>query len=388
MYDFPSDVRLPNSDRVFLVLTFSGGGTRAAALSFGVLEQMTRDSICVDDNAKSVADEIDIISAVSGGSFTAAYFALHGSQGLPIFRERFLDYSAQTELGLRWFMPEKLLQILISPRYGRSEVAEELWDDRLFERRTFSDLARRGRPYVYINATDMDAGSVFSFTADQLGALCIRADTFPIARAVAASSAVPGALSPVTIRNHAAGAPCVPPPAWTASALQADPASDRYRYARTLLSYSGTNRKYVHLLDGGLADNIGARVPLRLLTTPGEKGSILDRLADGRIRTIMFVVVDAQRVLNAKSADIPFGNFSSETIRRLRDQAGAANVAEVTLRNVADSATQARLEKLGTTFELPRRDVDLLRTTGASLIAREQAYRSLLQSYEIGKCRH
>src|SRR5213595_567335 len=77
-YDFPSDVRLPNSDRVFLVLTFSGGGTRAAALSFGVLEQMTRDSICVDDNAKSVADEIDIISAVSGGSFTAAYFALHG----------------------------------------------------------------------------------------------------------------------------------------------------------------------------------------------------------------------------------------------------------------------------------------------------------------------
>jgi len=283
-------------------------------------------------------------------------------------------------------------------------VAEELWDDRLFERHTFGDLARRGRPYVYINATDMDAGSVFSFTADQLGALCIRADTFPIARAVAASSAVPGALSPVTIRNHAAGAPCVPPPAWTASALQADPGSDRYRYARTLLSYSGTKRKYVHLLDGGLADNIGARVPLRLLTTPGEKGSILDRLADGRIRTIMFVVVDAQRVLNAelgehaeipsvakalyKSADIPFGNFSSETIRRLRDQAGAANVAEVTLRNVADSATQARLEKLGTTFELPRRDVDLLRTTGASLIAREQAYRSLLQSYEIGKCRH
>jgi NTE family protein len=284
-------------------------------------------------------------------------------------------------------------------------VAAELWDDRLFEHHTLGDLSTRGRPWVYINATDMDAGSVFSFTQDQLDALCIRADTFPIARAVAASSAVPGALSPVTIRNYGAGRPCAPPASWIALALRGDSTSDSYRYAKTLLSYREAGRKYVHLLDGGLADNLGARVPLRLLTTSGEEGSILDRLRAGGTSTTLFVVVDAARVTGIglgqhaeipsmvralyKSADIPFGNYSWETLRRLRDQAATigAGVAEVTFRNVSDSAALARLEKLGTTFELPIKDVDLLRATGASLIEREQMYRRLLRDYDIKRCR-
>ena len=97
-YEFPATATLPNSDRVFLVLTFSGGGVRATALSFAVLEQLIDDSLCVDGHRKSVADEVDIISAVSGGSFTAAQFALYGKEGLPVLANEFLYKLSQTEL--------------------------------------------------------------------------------------------------------------------------------------------------------------------------------------------------------------------------------------------------------------------------------------------------
>ena len=36
-----------NSDELFVILAFSGGGTRAAALSYGVLEQLRQDPVRV-----------------------------------------------------------------------------------------------------------------------------------------------------------------------------------------------------------------------------------------------------------------------------------------------------------------------------------------------------
>jgi len=418
-YEFPA-ASPPNSDRLFLVLTFSGGGVRATALSLGALEQMVEDSVCVDGRKKSVADEIDIISAVSGGSFTAAQYALYGRAGLPALADNFLYARSQSELALRWFTPEKLLHILASPRYGRTDVAAEVWDDLLFHHHTLGDLAARGRPYVYINATDMDASSVFSFTGEQLRALCIAADTFSIARAVAASSAVPGALSPMTLRNHAAGNPCVPPPAWTIDALRADKASERYQYASTLASYAERRRQYVHLLDGGLVDNTGARVPLRLLKNSGEQGSILDRLERRATSTVLFVAVDAQvagdKTLGrsgespsvpkalSRGADIALANTSRDILRLLRNEIASANeryapghadtdcaplsngapilcMAEVVFRNVPDDSTRARLDRISTAFQLGRRDVDLLRTTARTLLRAQPAYRSLLDRY-------
>ena len=420
-YEFPTVATPPNSDRLFLVVSFSGGGTRAAALALGVLDQMTEDSVCVEGQRKSVADEIDIISAVSGGAFIGAYFALHGAQGTETFANRFLYYGAQAELSIRALMPEKLLHVLASPQYGRSDVAAELWDDRLFEQKTLGDLARRGRPYLYINATDMDAGTVFSFTGEQLRAMCIAADTFPIARAVAASSAVPGALSPVTVRNHAAGHPCNPPPKWTAAALAGDRTSEGYRYARALQSYADPARPYVHLLDGGLSDNSGARVPLRLLTTRGGQASILDRLDSNTTATVLFVLVDAQvtgdNALGKRAespsvpkalyrgVDIALANTAFDVNKLLRDQIRAINakrdpghpdwgcafqgtdspaalcIAEVAFRNVADDSLRSKLNRLSTSFQLARADVDLLRGTGRKLIGDERAYRSLLESY-------
>jgi hypothetical protein len=66
------------SGRILLAITFSGGGTRAAALSYGVLRELKETRIRLDGRSRPLLDEIDLISSVSGGSFTAAYFGLHG----------------------------------------------------------------------------------------------------------------------------------------------------------------------------------------------------------------------------------------------------------------------------------------------------------------------
>src|SRR5262245_50823301 len=45
-----------NSDRLFVVLAFSGGGTRAAALSYGVLRQLRDVRFYVDDETGEPVD--------------------------------------------------------------------------------------------------------------------------------------------------------------------------------------------------------------------------------------------------------------------------------------------------------------------------------------------
>src|SRR6185295_8187532 len=96
-----------NTDDTFVILTFSGGGTRAAALSYGVLDELRRIRIeCANASeaqscSKSLLDELDVISSVSGGSFTAAYYALHRDemfQPASRFLTRFLHYNAEREL--------------------------------------------------------------------------------------------------------------------------------------------------------------------------------------------------------------------------------------------------------------------------------------------------
>src|SRR5882724_1910620 len=70
-----------------VIVTASGGGTRATALTMSVLRAM--DKIKLPSGA-SLADEIDILSSVSGGSVTAGYFALYGAAGLPTLEKNFV----------------------------------------------------------------------------------------------------------------------------------------------------------------------------------------------------------------------------------------------------------------------------------------------------------
>jgi NTE family protein len=73
------DARRRQGD-VLLALAFSGGGTRAAALSYGVLEELRDTDVVVGGERKRLLDEVDVISSVSGGSFTSTYYGLYGDR--------------------------------------------------------------------------------------------------------------------------------------------------------------------------------------------------------------------------------------------------------------------------------------------------------------------
>ncbi|MFZ3138013.1 MAG: patatin-like phospholipase family protein [Thermodesulfovibrionales bacterium] len=84
-------MRMPGkSDNMLLFVTFSGGGTRAAALSYGVLEELSKTEVVIDGKKRRLLDEIDAISSVSGGSFTAAYYGLFGDRIFEDFESRVL----------------------------------------------------------------------------------------------------------------------------------------------------------------------------------------------------------------------------------------------------------------------------------------------------------
>src|SRR5215813_8725192 len=94
----PTDL-IPSNDDFLIALSFSGGGTRAAAFSHGVLAEM--DGVRVRGGKGSLLDRVDFVSGVSGGSITAAYFGLKKRAALDDFRERFLLRNAEEDLNTR-----------------------------------------------------------------------------------------------------------------------------------------------------------------------------------------------------------------------------------------------------------------------------------------------
>jgi NTE family protein len=261
-----------NSDSMVVLVAFSGGGYRAAALALAVMELLRDTPIVWDGHPRRLLDEVDFISSVSGGSLAAAWFALHREAFFDTFESQVLGFDLQAALTARILSPQGLWR-QTSARYGRSELLQEILDQRLFRGARFQDLPRR-RPMVFINATDIRYGERFEFSLDQFDPLCSDLESFPLSRAVAASMAVPLVFSPVTLWNHRERcevlAPTLP--------LQSQAARSRY----------------VHLADGGLADNTGVNAALEIITARG--GLVDSAVAAGfsGVRKRVFIVVNAQ----------------------------------------------------------------------------------------------
>ena len=107
-----------NTQDNLVILAFSGGGTRAAAFSYGVLEFLRRTEVVAPNGAKArLLDAVDVITGVSGGSFTALAYGLYGDKLFADYEQRFLKRDVQGEIIARAFSP-KLLGRPVFDRLG------------------------------------------------------------------------------------------------------------------------------------------------------------------------------------------------------------------------------------------------------------------------------
>jgi NTE family protein len=275
-----------------VALSFSGGGLRAAAFSYGVLQGLAEHP---SKGGKTLLEDVAFITSVSGGSITAAYFGLHGVPGLARFREQALLRDGEARMRMSLLNPVNLSRLLAGGLNDRDNFQGWLEGD-LFKGATFADMYRNQRPVVWINATNAFHRIAFPFHERAFDAICSDLASFPVAEAVTASMAVPVLFAPVVLRKYPDNCPNKlsdiignRPPGESVD-------NQRLRSAlfRAIRDFRDTNTgHFIKLIDGGVTDNLGLVSILQsriLLNTPYGPISEGDAMS---VRKLLFVVVDA-----------------------------------------------------------------------------------------------
>lgn len=323
-----------NSDELFVVLGLSGGGTRAAALDYGVFEHL--DRIQFGEDQRSLLDEVDVISSSSASSIPAAYYGLFGQQA---FLDNFVDDVLYRNLETA--LKRKILNPLQWPRlssgkFSRGDLAVEYFDKQIFHGHTFADMQQQ-RPLILINSTDIGIGAQFSFVQADFDLLCSDLSQILVARAVTASLSFTPGFTPITLKNYNDGGCGYTTPLWVTEAIAAGVEADPlvHAAARNVLSYEAIDKRpYIHLLDSGISDNMGIRVPALAFKARDFPASQIKRIEDGTIKTLVIILVDAKPKtwfkgdLKSKppgaltsvktSASKPLANYSYETVNLIK----------------------------------------------------------------------
>jgi NTE family protein len=395
-----------NSDKLFVVVTFSGGGKRAAAFSFGVLEALRDVKVTTPDGEQhTLLDEIDLISAVSGGAFTGAYYALFGKEAFESYVPRFLNHDTEKDLWHKVLKPTSWPR-LAKPLVSRSDLEVEYFDQELFNGATVYDVMTRS-PRVIVSATDLVRAKPFAFTREQLNGVCVDPKSVPIARAVFASAATPIYFAPLVMRTFAGQCGYVPPENVPADAKGARDAYRKERADRLLSFLDSEKAPYLHLADGAFADNLGARAILDEVALSDNVTDALRRNGFARARRMLFIVVDARTGFDETYAQKPtpigikkvmdavvsvtFNRYSFETMNLLRTRvknwetevrATRCKVAlaipdcdkfdvdlvELSFEQVKDPAERQYLDRVPTAFTLSSEQIIRLRRAAHLLV--------------------
>ncbi len=405
-YRIFSGTQLRSYGENLILLAFSGGGTRAAALSYGVMQELRDTSIAGNSKRIRLLDEIDWISSVSGGSFTAAYYGVFGEQLFTTYERDFLRQSVQSTLIKRLLNPAHWFKTLFSA-FDRTEMAIDVYDRMVFKGATFADIPLAERPFIEINATDLAAGLRFSFTQERFDLLCSDLSKFPIARAVTASSAVPVAFPSVVLKNYADRCDISQTREWQLLNEAETSGAGQEQLVEGLKSYRDVaNRRYVHLVDGGIADNLGLRAMLERLDAMGDE--LFVRLSQQPPRNILIILVNAEtnpdRVIE-KTANKPsigatvsamsnaqISRYNLETrddlrrkVKEFEARAEQHNLptriyyAEVEFDDVPTKEASRFLNNLPTSLELDDEDIDKLIASARMLLRHEPAFERFLQ---------
>ncbi|CAE6711763.1 patatin-like phospholipase family protein [Nitrospira defluvii] len=230
------------TDGRFVGLAFSGGGSRAAVFGAAVMKELDR---------LGLLQQVDVLSAVSGGALPATAYALEGYRDFN-FENGFVEQIGRDIQGAvagPWYAaPHNLLRYAFRDTIPAEPVIRAL-DDQLFHGATFADL-NPSRPILLLNATDAVTGDPLVIAEERFASLGIPLGPFSIARAVYMSAAYPGVLEPLTLTDGRTGT----------NGASADP----------VLAY-----------DGGAADNLGIRTLIHVVEKTLSEQPMADRFPQG-----------------------------------------------------------------------------------------------------------
>jgi len=391
---------------ILVALAFSGGGKRSAAFSYGVLRGL-RDFHIDYHGDRSLLQIVDVISSVSGGSFTAAYYGLFHDRIFTDYETDFLKRDIEAYIYGTYLLPWEW-RWMFDPRYGTNDRMAEIYDQTMFHGATYADLITKGLPLISIDATDINYGTVFPFNQDQFDLICSDLTSFPVARAVAASNGFPVIFAPVNLIDYAKD--CAPRmPRWVLQAQSAPSLSREGNLARIARLYLDPGKtSYIHLMDGGISDNLAMR---------GMINSVLSYSTDLaayqsaviHFRRILVVSVDGEAAANSSwpkqesissmgqifqavsGSQIDAYNFETlvlakdlvatfvDDIRDARCRRSAiidgipcndvrGYLVHLSLDDIADSAVRRRLQSIATGLTIPDGDVDLLVKAGETAV--------------------
>ena len=395
---------------VLVLLAFSGGGKRSAAFSYGVLRGLREFDLVIGRRRVSMLDQVKYISSVSGGSFTAAYYGLHRERIFTDYEKAFLKRDIESRIYGTFLLPWNW-GWMVSPYYGTNDHMAVIYDELMFRGASYADLQRRGKPLISINATDISFGTSFTFTQEQFDLICSDLATYSVARAVAASNGFPILFTPITLSNHTNHCR-----ASTSAAPAARRGSARTRedYLRDLQQryLDGARAPYIHLMDGGIADNLALRGlinSLLLRQRAADAAAVYESLGLHRVRRIVVILADGQainqgewarqrtvtsigQIFNAVSGtQIDQYNFETillakqeiqvlaENLRKARCAGGRvvdgyrcddvrSQFVHLSLMSVPDAAVRVRLQRIPTGLTISDGDVDALVAAGTDAV--------------------
>ena len=390
-----------------IFLAFSGGGTRAAALSYGVLQELRDTQVDARSHRVRLLDEVDSISSVSGGSFTAAYYGLFGDKTFSDYEKVFLRQSIEGALIRKLFNPVYWWRSLFSG-FDRTEMAIEYYNSHIFERKTFADFQLGHGPYIEINATDLGRANRFAFIQAYFDLICSDLIALSVARAVTASSAVPVAFPTVVLKNYSGDCDINQSNLVRFLDKQDAKSLDIRELKAQVNSYTNrTAHPYIHLVDGGVADNLGLRALTDRIETIGS-GFLFNN--PGQMpKDVLVISVNAQvtpepgidhsaaepsvgDTINAFT-DVQMSRYDNDTklllANKLKDlekamQEHGHNVriynAEVTFESIKTQTLKSYFNNLPTSLELSDHEVDMLIGAGRDLLRNEPRFKHFLEA--------
>ncbi len=297
----------PRDDGYFVGLALSGGGSRSANFSAACMFQLQR---------LGILDRVDCISSVSGGSLTAAYYCLSSDDWNPGNVQQKLTHSFAADMIWTVLMPWNMAALTMTS-WDRADVLADSLKKNLYTRNgrelTFKDL-RADRPMLLINSTELQSGKKFVFCDESFDEINSDLGKYPIAHAVAASSAVPVIIHHVTLRD-----------------------------------YSTIFDRYVHLLDGGINDNLGVTSLVETYTAQVQHARETHQ-PDPYPTGMILSVIDAHTNLDSEIGDKPdmgvvesLAAGAGLTTTALLNRVSSATLADLIVTYSPDSANVASL---------------------------------------------